>query len=228
MTSHQIIIRIAGNQDVQHINAIMTEIETSAKNRGTGICKRSAQQLEERMKDGDAVIALSNSGEWIGFCYINSWDNDQFVSTCALVVEPRYRKSKVATYLKQRAFQLARRKYPQAKLFGLTTSLAVMKINTALGFRPVTYSEITKNESFWDACKSCPNYNILRGKRHSNCLCTAMLFDALATIESSCDQSVKQKQDETSFQKKAKKVEAVSVWQSIFALRSFKYLSRKV
>lgn len=205
MASQQIIIRLAGAQDIRYINTIITEIENSAKTRGTGICKRSPQQLEERMKESNAVIAVTNSGEWVGFCYIKSWDDDRFVSTCALIVSPVYRKENIATQLKEKAFHLARKKYPRAKLFGLTTSLAVMKINSALGFGPVTYSEITKNESFWDACKSCPNYNILTEKKHGNCLCTAMLFDALAVIESNVNLNV----DETSFQKKAKKLEAV-------------------
>ena len=205
MASHSIVIRLATAKDVHHINAITQEIEASAKTKGTGLCKRSPQQLEQRIKEGHAVIALTANNDWAGFCYIKAWDNAAFVSTCALVVSPAYRKSGVATQLKAEAFRLARTKYPAAKLFGLTTSLAVMKINTGLGFKPVTYSEITKAEGFWDACKSCPNYDVLQRKNGATCLCTAMLFEAIGneTVPLSGHQKFSsEQQHETRFQKK--------------------------
>ena len=68
-------------------------------------------------------------------------------------------------------------RYPEAKFFGLTTSLPVMNINTELGYRPVTYSELTQDEEFWASCQSCVNYPTLTAKERKNCLCTAMLFD---------------------------------------------------
>ena len=52
-----------------------------------------------------------------------------------------------------------------------------MKINSGLGYKPVTYSELTDDESFWKGCESCVNFPILQSKNRSNCLCTAMLFD---------------------------------------------------
>lgn len=213
MAATQIIIRLAGADDLHHINTIANEIESSAKIRGTGICKRSPQQLEQRIKEGAAVIAVTRNNEWVGFCYIKAWDDDRFVSTCALIVSPQYRKSNVATQIKEKAFRLARTKYPEAKLFGLTTSLAVMKINTGLGFKPVTYSEITKNETFWAACQSCPNYNILTSKNRKACLCTAMLFDAAekaeAIVSFNRHGTATEEQDETTLQKNRKKMEAV-------------------
>lgn len=214
MATHQIIIRLAGEQDLHHINTIITEIGSSAQTRGTGICKRSPSQLEQRIKEGTAVIAVTAKNEWVGFCYIKAWDDGRFVSTCALIVSPQYRKSNVATRLKEKAFALARTKYPGAKLFGLTTSLAVMKINTRLGFKPVTYSEITKNEAFWNACKSCPNYGILQNKNRKACLCTAMLFEAIENDQTlaSCNRhaSALHHPDETSLQKKLSPIETVS------------------
>ncbi|HNC39497.1 MAG TPA: GNAT family N-acetyltransferase, partial [Chitinophagaceae bacterium] len=62
-------------------------------------------------------------------------------------------------------------------IFGLTTGLAVMKINSDLGYEPVTYSELTQDEAFWAGCKSCVNYEILMSKDRKNCMCTAMLYD---------------------------------------------------
>lgn len=213
MAATTTLIRLAGAGDVHHINTIINEIESSAKIRGTGICKRSPQQLEQRIEEGNAVIAVTDNNEWVGFCYIKAWDDDRFVSTCALIVSPQYRKSNVATQIKEKAFDLARTKYPAAKLFGLTTSLAVMKINSGLGFKPVTYSEITKNETFWSACQSCPNYNILASKSRKACLCTAMLFDAAegpeALVSLNRHGNASQKRDETSLQKNRKKMEAV-------------------
>lgn len=201
----QITVRLAAANDARYIHNILSEIESSAKTRGTGICKRSPQQLTERMEEGNAVIALADGGEWAGFCYIKAWDDDRFVSTCALIVSPLYRNANIATQLKEKAFALARLKFPKAKLFGLTTSLAVMKINSVLGFKPVTYSEITQNEGFWQACQGCPNYGILLQKGKKNCLCTALLFEAgMDTQTSSLRQAVGvQATDETRLQKKS-------------------------
>jgi hypothetical protein len=79
--------------------------------------------------------------------------------------------------IKRKIFQLSRDTYPIAKIFGLTTGLAVMKINSELGYEPVTYSELTQDEAFWAGCKSCINYEILMSKERKNCMCTAMLYD---------------------------------------------------
>lgn len=72
---------------------------------------------------------------------------------------------------------MSREKYPEAKIFSLTSGLAVMKMNNELGFEPVTFSELTSDEGFWDGCKSCINCPILMSKGRKNCLCTAMLYD---------------------------------------------------
>jgi len=99
------------------------------------------------------------------------------VANSGLIVSPAFRKTGVATEIKNKIFALSRKKYPNAKIFGLTTGLAVMKINSDLGYEPVTYSELTTDEEFWKGCKSCVNYDILMSKSRKNCLCTAMLFD---------------------------------------------------
>jgi hypothetical protein len=79
--------------------------------------------------------------------------------------------------IKRAVFEHSRQKYPKAKIFGLTTGLAVMKINSELGYEPVTYSELTQDEDFWKGCQSCVNYDILKSKERKNCMCTAMLWD---------------------------------------------------
>ena len=129
------------------------------------------------MEEGKAVIALTPSGDWVGFCYIEAWGHGQFVANSGLVVNPTFRGSGVATRIKQKIFELSRVKYPEAKIFGLTTGLAVMKINSELGYKPVTYSELTDDEDFWKGCQSCVNYDILMSKERKNCLCTGMLYD---------------------------------------------------
>ena len=152
-------------------------METSAKARGTGIARRSPEYLEKKMQEGKAVIGVTTNGEWVGFCYIEAWGHNQFVANSGLIVSPLYRKTGIAKAIKKRIFELSREKYPQAKIFGLTTGLAVMKINSDLGYEPVTYSELTDDEEFWAGCKSCVNYDILVSKERINCMCTAMLFD---------------------------------------------------
>lgn len=151
-------------------------MESSAKARGTGIAKRSPEYIEQKINEGKAVIALTNTGEWVGFCYIETWEGE-YVANSGLIVSPPFRKSGVAKAIKEKIFKLSREKYPKAKIFGLTTGLAVMKINSELGYEPVTYSELTQDEKFWAGCKSCVNYDILMSKDRKNCMCTAMLYD---------------------------------------------------
>jgi len=171
-----IIIRAATPDDKVYAKTITDEMESSAKARGTGIAKRSPEYLEQKIDEGKAVIAVTPDGAWVGFCYIETWEGE-YVANSGLIVAPEFRKSGVAKAIKQRIFQLSREKYPEAKIFGLTTGLAVMKINSDLGYEPVTYSELTQDEKFWAGCKSCVNYDILMMKERKNCLCTAMLYD---------------------------------------------------
>src|SRR6478752_7192360 len=152
-------------------------MESSAKARGTGIARRSPEYIAEKMEQGKSVIAVTNNGDWVGFCYIEEWSHGKFVANSGLIVVPAYRKSGVAKSIKERIFRLSREKYPESKIFGLTTGLAVMKINSDLGYEPVTYSELTQDETFWAGCKSCVNYDILMSKERKNCFCTAMLYD---------------------------------------------------
>ncbi|HEV7333594.1 MAG TPA: GNAT family N-acetyltransferase [Flavisolibacter sp.] len=176
MDNQNIIIRVATPDDKAYAKIITDEMESSAKARGTGIAKRSPEYVAQKMDEGKAVIAVTPQGEWVGFCYIETWEGE-YVANSGLIVAPAFRKSGVAKSIKQRIFQLSREKYPEAKIFGLTTGLAVMKINSDLGYEPVTYSELTQDEKFWAGCKSCVNYDILMSKERKNCLCTAMLFD---------------------------------------------------
>ena len=172
-----IIVRIANSGDSDFAEMITSEMEESAKARGTGIAKRSPQYIIQKMTEGKAVIALTQNNTWVGFCYIEEWSHGAFVANSGLIVAPAFRKTGIAKQIKQKIFELSRKKYPNSKIFGLTTGLAVMKINSDLGYEPVTYSELTQDETFWSGCKSCVNYDILTSKERKNCLCTAMLYD---------------------------------------------------
>ncbi|TDH25112.1 GNAT family N-acetyltransferase [Segetibacter sp. 3557_3] len=173
----QIIIRVANSNDVHYAKAITDEMEASALARGTGIAKRSPDYVSGKMQEGKAVIAHTEDGTWVGFCYIEAWGHDKFVANSGLIVSPPFRKSGVAKQIKKTIFDLSREKYPESKIFGLTTGLAVMKINSELGYEPVTYSELTDDDEFWKGCKACVNYDILMSKERKNCMCTAMLYD---------------------------------------------------
>ena len=170
-------VLVADSSHAKFAEQICTEMEESAKARGTGIAKRSPDYLELKMNEGKAVIAFAPDGNWAGFCYIECWGHGEYVANSGLIVSPNYRKGGLAKLIKQKIFELSRTKYPDAKVFGLTTGLAVMKINSELGYEPVTYSELTQDEAFWQGCKSCVNYDILMSKDRKNCLCTGMLYD---------------------------------------------------
>lgn len=177
MENSNIIIRPATEADIHYAETITAEMESSAKARGTGIAKRSPSYVAMKMKEGKAMIAITDDGTWVGFCYIEAWGHDSFVANSGLIVAPAFRKTGVAKSIKEKIFQLSREKYPEAKIFGLTTGLAVMKINSDLGYEPVTYSELTDDEQFWAGCRSCVNFDILMSKDRKNCMCTAMLYD---------------------------------------------------
>lgn len=170
-------VQVADENHLTLADTICRQMEESAKARGTGIAKRSPLYVMEKMLEGKAIIALTNVGEWVGFCYIETWEHGKFVANSGLIVHPDHRKSGIATRIKAEAFKLSRTKYPDAKIIGLTTSLAVMKINSDLGYEPVTFSELPADDAFWKGCSSCVNYDILTRTNRKHCLCTGMLYD---------------------------------------------------
>ena len=170
----EIIIQMCDESHQQYAEAICAVMAESAKDRGTGIAKRKPEYIRNKMREGKAVIALSES-ELAGFCYIESWSHERYIANSGLIVAPNFRKQGLARKIKEKIFELSRTKYPSSKIFGITTSLAVMKINSDLGYRPVTFSELTEDPAFWAGCQSCPNYDILERNERKLCLCTAML-----------------------------------------------------
>lgn len=178
-TSSLYLVQLADASHYHFAQTICDEMESSAKARGTGIAKRSPEYLIQKMEEGKAIICTTRQGQWVGFCYIETWDHGKFVANSGLIVHPEHRKSGIATQIKEQAFKLSRRKYPEAKIIGLTTSMAVMKINSELGYIPVPFSELPKDDDFWKGCASCVNYDILNRTNRAHCLCTGMKFDPL-------------------------------------------------
>jgi hypothetical protein len=172
-------IKVADDSHLKYSGEICTMIELAAKARGTGIAKRSPDYIGDKIREGKAIIALQ--GETLaGFCYIETWNHGKYVANSGLIVAEQFRNQGLAKEIKTKAFELSRKKFPDTKLFGITTSLAVMKINSDLGYRPVTFSELTDDEKFWNGCQSCPNFDILTRTNRKNCLCTGMLYDPKA------------------------------------------------
>lgn len=167
----------ATNEELEYVGIILRTIEEAAKQRGTGIAKRSPDYITEKINQGKAIIAINDDGAFAGFCYIETWEGKKFVANSGLIVSPEYRGQGLAKRIKATAFELSRKKYPKSKLFGLTTGLAIMKINSDLGYRPVPFSELTDDESFWKGCHTCINYDILERTGRKHCLCTGMLYD---------------------------------------------------
>jgi len=175
-TLENIRIEIATEAHIKYIDDINDAIDIASKQRGTGIARRTYEYLEGKMKEGKAIVALDGD-RFAGFCYIETWQEKGFVANSGLIVVDEYRGLGLAKAIKNKAFNLSREKYPNSKIFGLTTGLAVMKINHELGYRPVTFSELTMDDQFWNGCKSCVNYDILTRTGRSKCLCTGMLYD---------------------------------------------------
>jgi hypothetical protein len=201
MTIQDFDIQVATGQHADYAEQICYEMAESAKARGTGIAQRTPEYVADKMMEGKAVIALHKDGTWAGFCYIETWSHGDFVANSGLIVNPLYRKVGLAKAIKHKIFELSRAKYPESKLFGLTTGLPVMKINSELGYEPVTYSELTQDEDFWAGCKSCVNYDILTMKERKNCMCTAMLFDPVEKAKAVQENAKNMERKATLFQR---------------------------
>lgn len=172
----KIEVVVASEKHLSYVTAINDAIDHAAKARGTGIARRTNEYIADKIRSGKAIIAL-NREEFVGFCYIESWSHQKFVANSGLIVVPAYRGLGVAKQIKKAAFDLSRRRFPEAKLFGLTTGEQVMRINTSLGYVPVTFAKLTDDEEFWAGCKSCVNYDILQRTNMTKCLCTGMVYD---------------------------------------------------
>ena len=176
----QFEVKVADASHLPYAEEICLQMEDAARVRGTGIAKRQPEYIRRKMEEGKAIIALTTQRQLAGFCYIETWGHGQFVANSGLIVVPAFRSAGLAKRIKAKAFELTRKKYPDAKLFGITTSLPVMKINSELGYKPVTFSELTTDETFWNGCQSCVNYDILTRTERKHCLCTGMLYDPKA------------------------------------------------
>ena len=169
-------IVIANKSHIIYSEIICKTIEEAAQVRGTGIAKRKPEYIATKMENGNAVIALDGD-KFAGFCYIEQWSNGKFVANSGLIVHPDYRNLGLAKQIKQVIFKHSREKFPDAKIFSITTGLAVMKMNSELGYKPVTFSELTTDQTFWNGCQTCKNYDVLQRTEQKMCLCTGMLYD---------------------------------------------------
>ena len=176
MQINNITVKFATPDEAKHAETIVRLIYESALQRGTGIAKRSPEYIARKINSGKSVVALDGD-RLVGFSYIESWGHGDFVATSGLIVDPDYRHLGLAGAIKTKTFELARLRFPFAKLFSITTSLPVMKLNSRMGYKPVTFSELTDDEEFWQGCQGCKNYDILQRNNRRMCLCTGMLFD---------------------------------------------------
>ncbi len=182
MNNDQIQVVFAQDEHTIHSERICNLIYESALQRGTGIARRSREYISKKITSGKAVVALCDD-ILIGFSYIECWGHGDYVATSGLIVDPEYRHLGLASRIKAKTFELARLRFPFAKIFSITTSLPVMKLNSRLGYKPVTFSELTDDEEFWKGCEGCVNYDILQRNNRRMCLCTGMLYDPKARLE---------------------------------------------
>ena len=176
MKKEDITVMVADASREKYVDTILDTIEKAAKVRGTGIAKRTHEYVATKMKEAKAVIALYGE-EFVGFSYIETWGNKQYVTTSGLIVDPKFRGLGVAKRIKDLTFTLARTRWPHAKIFSLTSGAAVMAMNTQLGYHPVTFADLTDDEAFWRGCEGCINVDVLKRTGRKYCICTGMLYD---------------------------------------------------
>ena len=176
-------VLVADAGHAMYADEICEEILISARERGTGIARRTPEYITDKMLAGKAVIAISEDGRFAGFSYIETWGGKEYVANSGLIVAHDFRGLGLAMRIKRRIFELSREKFPNAKIFSITTGAAVMKMNYELGFRPVTFAALTDDPEFWKGCQGCRNYQILEANEHRMCLCTGLLYDPSEHIE---------------------------------------------
>ena len=176
MNKEDITVMVADASHEKYVDTILDTIEKAAKVRGTGIAKRTHEYVATKMKEAKAVIALYGD-EFVGFSYIETWGNKQYVTTSGLIVDPKFRGLGVAKRIKDLTFTRARTRWPHAKIFSLTSGAAVMAMNTQLGYHPVTFADLTDDEAFWRGCEGCINVDVLKRTGRKYCICTGMLYD---------------------------------------------------
>lgn len=177
MDKEGIQVVVAGPEHERYVDTILDTIANAAKVRGTGIARRTHEYLAKKMMEAKAVIALTPDGRFAGFSYIETWGNKKYVTTSGLIVHPDFRGLGLAKRIKDMTFTLARIRWPHAKIFSLTSGAAVMAMNTQLGYKPVTFAELTDDEAFWKGCEGCINVDVLHRTGRKYCICTGMLFD---------------------------------------------------
>jgi argininosuccinate synthase len=189
----QFKILVANKEHIQYAKKISQLIDESAKTHSIGLARRTPEYIREKMIEGKAIIALTDDNKPAGFCYIETWTHGKYVANSGLVVDPQYRNLHLGKKIKQAAFNLSRAKYPNAKIFSITTSHAVMKLNAELGYKPVPFSELTTDKEFWDGCATCVNYDILERNNRKNCLCTALIFDPVSKKHKRVEEGINRK-----------------------------------
>lgn len=204
-------IVVATAHHIRYAAAISAMIREASEKRGTGIANRTPDYIAHKMNTEHAILAIYKS-EVVGFCYIETWSHHKYVANSGLIVAEQYRHHGLAAKIKKRAFELSKDLYPEAKLFGITTSLPVMKINSALGYKPVTFSELTDDEAFWKGCQGCKNYDILQRNEQKMCLCTGMLFEPTVATKTPVEPKKKRwEQFKLFLQQRAKRVKKLKI-----------------
>ncbi len=173
----QIDVMVADASHVVYADEVCEEILISARERGTGIARRTPEYISEKILAGKAIIAIAEDGRFAGFSYIETWGGKEYVANSGLIVAHAFRGIGLAMRIKRKIFEHSRKMFPNAKIFSITTGAAVMKMNYELGFRPVTFAALTDDQEFWKGCQGCRNYEILEANDRRLCLCTGLLYD---------------------------------------------------
>lgn len=179
----EIQVRVANRGDMKFAGQICEEIFISSQERKTGIARRSPEYIKQKIRDGKAVVAVDENGEFAGFSYIESWGGKSFVATSGLIVAHKFRNQGIARKIKEQTFVLARKLFPESKIFSITSGAAVMKLNYEFGYRPVPFAELTDDPEFWKGCEGCRHFDILKDHDYKMCICTGLLYDPKEHIE---------------------------------------------
>lgn len=171
-------MRTATSADHSYAAAIANEMAYSSARRGTGIAHRPTEYVMKKMDEGLAVIAVNAyNGAWAGFCCIEVWQHQKYVANSGLIVPPAYRGTGISKQIKIALFDHSRGKFPDARLFSLSASPAVIHMNKAMGYKILSFAEVMNDELFLTGCESWVNYRDLMSRDQPPLPYVAMVFD---------------------------------------------------
>lgn len=173
MMDGQWLMRQAHKGDLKLGGDIAYWIADGQKSRKTGRLHRRSTDIEPKLEKGQAILGFSAEGELAGYVGFDLWDHDTVITSSGLIVLPSFRGMGLGRALKEYILEFLGCRYPNARLFTITTNLGVLKMNREMGYQTDRFEASPRDPTYWKGCMECPHFKKLREGGFQSCLCHA-------------------------------------------------------